>query len=176
MKNIGLACITVGFLLCAYLAVLDELDVGWTAFLPSLLLGFVGVALVHIGSRKEAFAEERVSTNISILEQSLASVVEKVGRLNAEKGSIFTYDMAGRIDALLLDDLNAFVDARETISHIYGLTAYASVMSHYAGGERYLNRVWSASVDGYIDEVNTYLEKAYEQFSEAQYVLRSLER
>jgi hypothetical protein len=37
-------------------------------------------------------------------------------------------------------------------------------MSHFAGGERYLNRVWSASADGYIDEVNAYLTKAHEQF------------
>jgi hypothetical protein len=40
-------------------------------------------------------------------------------------------------------------------------------MSHFAAGERYLNRVWSASADGYIDEVNTYLDKAQEQFVEA---------
>ena len=37
-------------------------------------------------------------------------------------------------------------------------------MSSFAAGERYLNRVWSASADGYIDEVNTYIEKAREQF------------
>jgi len=38
------------------------------------------------------------------------------------------------------------------------------VMSCFAAGERYLNRVWSASADGYIDEVNAYLVKAQEQF------------
>jgi len=42
--------------------------------------------------------------------------------------------------------------------------SYADVMSHYAGGERYLNRVWSASADGYVDEVNTYLDRSLEQF------------
>ena len=39
-------------------------------------------------------------------------------------------------------------------------------MSRFAAGERYLNRVWSASADGYIDEVNTYIEKSREQFSD----------
>ncbi len=33
--------------------------------------------------------------------------------------------------------------------------------------ESYLNRVWSASADGYIDEVRLYLDKAEEQFATA---------
>jgi len=48
------------------------------------------------------------------------------------------------------------------------------VMSMFAAGERYLNRVWSASADGYIDEVNTYLEKARGQFSESLNKIRQL--
>jgi hypothetical protein len=40
-------------------------------------------------------------------------------------------------------------------------------MSSFAAGERYLNRVWSASADGYVDEVNIYLDKAQEQFAES---------
>jgi len=47
-------------------------------------------------------------------------------------------------------------------------------MSHFASGERYLNRVWSASADGYIDEVSAYLEKAKLQFSEALEKVRNL--
>jgi hypothetical protein len=48
-------------------------------------------------------------------------------------------------------------------------------MSHFAAGERYLNRVWSASADGYVDEVNAYMVKAEEQFSEAFDQLKKLE-
>ncbi len=59
------------------------------------------------------------------------------------------------------------MDARESIAHRYGLAAYGEVMSSFAAGERYLNRVWSASADGYIDEVNTYLDKAQAQFVES---------
>ena len=40
-------------------------------------------------------------------------------------------------------------------------------MSCFAAGERYLNRVWSASAGGYIDEVNAYLDKAQEQFADS---------
>jgi hypothetical protein len=59
------------------------------------------------------------------------------------------------------------VDARESIAHRHGLAVYGEIMSSFAAGERYLNRVWSASADGYIDEVNTYIEKAREQFAES---------
>jgi len=48
------------------------------------------------------------------------------------------------------------------------------VMSSFAAGERYLNRVWSASADGYIDEVNAYLDKAREQFVDSLDKIRQL--
>ena len=41
-------------------------------------------------------------------------------------------------------------------------------MSSFAAGERYINRVWSASADGYIEEAATYLKKAGAMFVDAQ--------
>ena len=38
--------------------------------------------------------------------------------------------------------------------------------------ERYINRVWSASADGYDGEADTYLEKAAVQFADAQQQLQ----
>jgi hypothetical protein len=51
--------------------------------------------------------------------------------------------------------------------HVFGMQNYADVMSNFAAGERYINRVWSASTDGYADEVILYLERARDQFNEA---------
>ena len=76
--------------------------------------------------------------------------------------------MRHKIDELFLEDLNNFVEARESISHAYSVQAYADVMSHFAAGDRYLNRVWCASADGYVDEVNEYLEKSLEQFEDSK--------
>ena len=50
--------------------------------------------------------------------------------------------------------------------HVFGIQNYADVMSNFAAGERYINRVWSASTDGYVDEVREYLERAHRQFIE----------
>jgi hypothetical protein len=82
--------------------------------------------------------------------------------------------MRHRIDELFIDDIDKFVDARESIAHRYGLAAYGEVMGSFAAGERYLNRVWSASADGYIDEVNAYLEKTREQFVDSLEKIRRL--
>jgi len=79
-----------------------------------------------------------------------------------------TYDLRHHIDKHFRDDIETFVEARESIAHTHGLQAYANVMSHFAAAERYLNRVWSASTDGYIDEAHTYIGKSAEQFREAR--------
>jgi hypothetical protein len=163
-RQIGLALITVSFLATSYLGVLDATVVNWGVFVPLLLVGAIGIGFVQWAKRKRAGETDRIASDLTVVEESLQNLVRVVSDLDARKGEIHTYDMRHRIDELLLDDLNRFVDSRESITHAYGLQAYADVMSHFAGGERYLNRVWSASADGYIDEVNAYLTRAHEQF------------
>jgi hypothetical protein len=168
MKKAGLILIIIGFLGGAYVGVLDAELVDWTWMGGFLSLGVAGVVLVQLARVGHSRHEGRIAENIAVIEQSLDAVIAKLGDLDASKASINTYDVCHRIDDLLIEDLNAFVDARETIGHAYTLQSYANVMSHFAAGERYLNRVWSASADGYIDEVNEYLPRALAQFVEAR--------
>jgi hypothetical protein len=72
------------------------------------------------------------------------------------------------IDDKLRNDLQRFADARESMVHLFGLQVYADIMSSFAAGERYINRVWSASADGYDVEAARYLEKAAKQFAGTQ--------
>ncbi len=134
----------------------------------------MGIVLVHLGERQETRAEGKLTSNIQSIETSLGRIVENMTRLNTEKHSINTYDVRHRIDELFVEDLNTFVQTRHSIAHTYSLAAYADVMSCFAAGERYLNSVWSASADGYIDEVNAYLEKAQGQFAESLEKIRQL--
>lgn len=173
MKPLGLTLITLSFLAGSYLTSLDALEVNWTLFLIALGGGLAGVILVQIAERQLARADDKIASNISSLSTSLDNLVRNITELNAKKDDINTYDVRHKIDELLLDDLNTFAEARESISHKHGLQAYADIMSDFAGGERYLNRIWSASADGYIDEVNLYLGKAEYQFLEAQKKLRA---
>ncbi len=174
MKKSGYLLIAIAFLGGAYLTSLDPQKVMWQYFITLIILGFVGVALIKISNKKATHTEERFSKNLSDIESSINNIVQKLNQLNSQKESINTYDMRHKIDELLIDDLNTFADARETIGHAYNLQVYADVMSNFAGGERYLNRIWSASADGYIDEVNSVLEKALEQFKEAKEKLEAV--
>jgi hypothetical protein len=174
MKKIGLTLITLAFLAGAYVSVLDDTDVNWTFLGLALVVGFAGVALARLGVRSAATASHVLASNMAAVRESLDNIVREVGRLCAEKEAIGTYEMGREIDETVLDHLNRFVDAREAISHTLGLQAYADVMSHYAGGERYLNRVWSASADGYVDEVAAYLDYARDQFGLARDKLAAL--
>jgi len=166
--------IVIGFIAGALLSVVDELEVQWGYFICALIVGAIGVVLVQSGKRQHTKSEEKLTSNIQNIQASLSRITENITQLNAAKDSVDTYDMRYRIDELFGDDLAIFVQARESISHLYGLQAYADVMSYFASGERYLNRIWSASADGYIDEVNTYLDRAQKQFADALSKVRQL--
>ena len=166
MKAVGFLMVTVGFIIAALAAVIDESTVKWLWYIPAFAAGVAGVTAIRIDIARHSKTEHHVAANIETVESSLGRIAANIKKLNAEKDSIHTYDMRHRIDELFVDDLELFVDSRESIAHRYGLPAYADVMTSFAAAERYLNRVWSASADGYIDEVNAYLEKAREQFTE----------
>lgn len=175
MKKIGYILVWGCFLGASLVAVLKATEVNWAYFVPVLIGGFVGITLIRAGTKQQEQSSHRIEANIQTIHQSLDNVVQKVGKLNAEKMSINTYDMRHKIDEMVLDDIDNFVEARETIGHKYGLQHYADVMSHFAAGERYLNRVWSCSADGYIDEVYEYIDRSLVQFTEALEQLKKLE-
>lgn len=173
MKSLGYILISLGFLVGSYFSVIDTEQVEWSMVVPGLLVGLLGVALIQVSIRGQSTAIETVRTNIEKLEESLARIVDKITILDTDKESINVYDVHDRIDDDFMSDLDVFVDNRESIGHAFGLQSYADVMTHFATAERYLNRCWSASSDGYVDEVNKYLSRAKDQFTQALELLRS---
>jgi hypothetical protein len=174
MKNIGYLLITVGFLFGSYFSVVDTVEVAWSFVIPGLILGLLGVAMAQIASRGSRRGVEAVHTSMNELEESLARIVDNARKLDEEKETIDVYDVRHQIDDLFMSDLDIFVENRESIGHAFGLQSYADVMTQFATGERYLNRCWSASTDGYIDEVRTYLTRTQEHFAEALKKLKTL--
>ena len=175
MKLLGFLLVTVGFILAALAAVIDESTVNWIWYLPALAVGVAGVIVIRTHEARHRKTEHHVAANIQAARDSMERIASNIQKVNADKHSIDTYDVRHRIDELFLDDLETFVDARQSIADRYGLTAYGNVMSSFAAGERYLNRVWSASADGYIDEVHEYLSRAKDQFVESQSLLKTLQ-
>ncbi|MHC4132390.1 MAG: hypothetical protein ACYSSP_11165 [Planctomycetota bacterium] len=176
MKIVGYILVIAGFLAGSLISVLHKTDVQWSWFVAVFIAGVIGLVFVRLAERKLHHSIHRVTSNMRSIEKSLDNIVQNITRLNEEKLSIDTYDMRHKIDELFIEDLNTFVEARQSIVHAHGLNTYAEVMSDFAAGERYLNRVWSASADGYIDEVNTYLEKAKIQFVETLYKIRNIKK
>jgi hypothetical protein len=149
--------------------------VNTATFLLWLALGVFGVVVVQRARKAEATDATVISTNIRAIEESLEKITADARQLNEEKTAINVYDLRHRIDELFPADLARFVDARESIAHSYGLKAYAEVMNRFAAGERALNRVWSASTDGYIDETHTYLDRAVAFFDDALDTFRGIQ-
>jgi len=175
MTKIGYILITLGFLAAALATVTDELQVLWQYFGIGIAAGIVGIVLVRRSQRQAAMHEDVLTANIQTLEVSLKEIVEKLNQLNQDIDTIDLHKLPERIDELLLEPINAFVNSRASIGHVYGLQSYPDVMHEFANGERYLNRVWSSAADGYIDEAHEYLQRSEQQFHEALEKLRSLE-
>jgi hypothetical protein len=168
--------ICVGFLLGSYFTVVQAEGVPVASYLVALALGVAGVVIVRRAIYAESRSEGVIATHLGTIATSLESVVDKVQALEREMEAIDVYDLRHRIDGEFPDDLDAFVQARESMAHRFGLQAYADVMNPFSAGERCLNRVWSASTDGYIDEAHTYIGKARVQFEEALEVFRARRR
>ncbi len=176
IKTFYLLIIMAVFLAGAFISVLDPTEINWNWFVPIVLLGTVALFLYKKAHHGEARDSARLSGNLQILENSLGKILENLETLNSDSANLPVYEARFEIDRLLREDLNDFANARESMQHIFGLQGYADVMSAFAAGERYINRVWSASTDGYVDEVRNYLERATQQFREAKVLFADLQQ
>ncbi len=171
MKPLGYFLIVAGFLGSSYFTVVQTEGVPVSSYLVALALGVAGVVIVRIALKQEASHEDTLAANLSALTESLDEIVSRVDKLDEYKDEINVYDLRHEIDKQLPEHLDRFVQARKSVAHRFGLQAYADVMNPFAAGERYINRVWSASTDGYIEEAHNFLHMAREQFDEAGKVL-----
>lgn len=175
MKNLGYYMVALGFVGGAFATSLDVQHVNWPIFIAMAAAAIVGLVIFKMQAGALARSEEVLETNRAELRESIANIVKDIADINAgalTRGAV----LRDRIDLKLREDLRRFADARQSMVHLFGLQTYADIMSNFAAGERYINRVWSASADGYDEEADTYLKKAAAQFDEAkQQLLKAAE-
>ncbi len=167
MKNTAYLLLGLGFLGGAYVTALDVENVDWLLFGIAAIAAIVGVILAKRADRATATSGELLENNRNELNQSLGNIVRDLKQMSdgtPEKGEA----LRDWIDEKLRPDLRRFVEARESMVHLYGLQTYADIMSDFAAGERYINRVWSTAADGYDEEAEIYLRRAGEQFEDAR--------
>lgn len=171
MKNIAYALLVAGFLYGAYVAALSENDVDWALFAIAAAAAIAGVVLAKRATAAEARSGAVLEMNRNELNESIDNIVKDLGEVTdgtPPSGEA----LRDWIDNELRNDLRRFAEARGSMVHLYGLQTYADIMSEFAAGERYINRVWSSAADGYDDESHRYLDRANAQFRHAQTQLR----
>jgi hypothetical protein len=71
-----------------------------------------------------------------------------------------------RVSNLQRGKIPAFAESRESLIASLGLGTFASLMDSFAGAERYLNRAWSAAVDGQHEEAIACLYQSSQRLDE----------
>ena len=172
MKKLAYLLLVAGFLLGAYAASLDVEAVDWTLFVIAAVAAVAGVIIAKRADSAMARSSSVLESNRNELNESIGNIVRDLGEMtdgdSPRGGALRTL-----IDEKLRPDLRRFAEARGSMVHLYGLQIYADIMSEFAAGERYINRVWTSSADGYDAEADKYLLRAAEQFRDAQKQLAS---
>ncbi|MDJ0794987.1 MAG: hypothetical protein QNI98_12190 [Woeseiaceae bacterium] len=167
MKNLGYFLLAAGFLAGAFATSLDVQNVNWVMFGAAAAAAIIGLIVFKRQVSAHARSDEVLENNRGELRESIDNIVRDLGEITSDSSATGAA-LRAAIDMKLRTDLRRFADARESMVHLFGLQTYADIMSSFAAGERYVNRVWSASADGYDGEAATYLEKAAEQFADAK--------
>ena len=175
MKGPGYFLLCAGFIAAAYATALDVEHVNWMLFGAATIAAVGGVVMIKRHAKSISQSAEVLETNRNELRESVDNVVRDLREIEAN-GGLQGAALRDRIDTILRPDLTRFADARESMVHLFGLQTYADIMTHFAAGERYINRVWSSSADGYDAEAAKYLVKAEEQFADAQQQLNEAAR
>lgn len=167
MNKIGYLLLAGGFLVGAYSTALDIDATNWMLFLPAAIVAIAGVIMIKKEASGVATSESVLTANRNELTESLKNLVRNLDQIVSAGDTISTDSIRTEIDERLREDLRRFADARQSLVHLFNLQTYADIMSEFAAGERYVNRVWSASADGYNGEARKYLDKAAGQFRAA---------
>ena len=142
--------------------------ISWPAYGAALLVAGAGVVLLRTTRRASAVAagEEAgaVEELAAILDRLHATVQQWYGAFDTTN----VYRFHEMIDGSLAEDLARFADLREALIAHFDLDHYARVMTEFALAERTVNRIWSASADGYVDEVRTCLQRALGHLANAR--------
>ena len=162
---LGQVALWVGFLAAALAAVwrLEPVagqTVPWLHYAIGLAVGCAGIVLLRASKAAQANSPERDEAEFSTLKRSLEVLINGVGELRGICATQSPKMVVQYIDDQLAEPFADFADARQALVDRFGLDGFADVMTQFASGERFVNRAWSASADGYCHEAAACLERA----------------
>ncbi len=142
--------------------------ISWPAYGTALFVAIVGVIILRTTKRPVTVDSQGEAGAIDELAAILTRLHSTLERWDKTSAKTPVYDFHGMIDEELADDLARFAEFREALIPEFGLDHYARIMTEFALAERTINRIWSASADGYVDEVQTCLTRASSHLSTAR--------
>ena len=132
----------------------------WPLYALALGVGVAGVVILRMTQMQAATHADKLESDIKIMEVSVKDLLAELRRLLLKRDKTNVFAVHELIDTRLMESISNFVEARETLIHTYGLRQYAELMTDFSIAERNINRAWSASADGYVDEVWLSLDRA----------------
>lgn len=178
----GHCLLWIGFLSGAFVAVRSTevadapwSTISWPLYAVGIAIAVGGVFLLRTTQPGRDESDDTHTSNIAGLEALLGKILGHLRSWQTAEGRLPVFQVHGAIDRDIADDLAEFADLRQSMVRAFGLQQYARVMTEFALAERSINRMWSASADGYVDEVDrsnaravNHLEAALERLREAQ--------
>ena len=134
--------------------------INWPWFIASIVVGVIGIAIFRAGRKSSSNQVEKIQAEFKTLRPTIDRLANSVANLRKDLPNLAPTQITAQIDSTCADDFGAFVEARESIIGEKGLPEYANIMTQFAAAERAVNRAWSAGADGYVDEVESCLERA----------------
>ena len=135
MKALGSLCLLVGFLSGAYFVVAQAESINWLHYSIGATFMLAGISLTHLARGQAAAGSEQHDEDLDVLESSLESLGGKVERFAAIEADEDLLGMHKRIDEELMEDIDAFVQVRESMIPRLGMQSYADIMSPFATGD-----------------------------------------
>jgi len=134
--------------------------INWPWFIASIVVGVVGIAIFRTGKKASTTQFEKTQADYATLGPTIGRLSQSVANIRKDLPKLAPSEITKRIDDTCAEDFNTFVEARESIIGEKGMPEYANVMTQFAAAERAVNRAWSAGADGYLDEVESCLDRA----------------
>ncbi len=166
MALFSFVLIVAGVIGAAYVASLQVEGLDWLLFLGALALTVGGIVLLKRGRHAAATQANHLQTSQNDLTDSLEEIIRGLEAMASQPPG--AQNPEAIIDETLRAPLARFAAARQSLRHLYGLDAYADIMTAFAAGERQINRIWSASVDGYGEEAARSLDRARALFAQTR--------
>lgn len=144
--------------------------------LVSLAVLVTGIVLARMATRAAARAEaaNKEGGSLGKARAALSETLRLAAGLQGRLSALGLDALHGEVDALVNGPVADFVDNRLSITDNFGVGAYAEVMAPFATAERYLNRAWSSSADGYLQEAVDCVGRAVPRIEEAERAMSRL--